>query len=199
TAVTISTEGTTYFRYESTDNAGNVQTTVSRAIKIDTANPTVNVGDDQSKNSQFTQTSDDSDAESGIASYLWTQTSGPGTIIFGSAALSDTVITADMAGTYVITLTVTDGAGNSVSDSFTLTWTNPVSGSGGGGSGGRGGGGSAISIGLGSGGPSFHNECQNNQCMIVSGAGSNQCVADSQCTGTSAPVSNQILQQLGQQ
>src|SRR5581483_3730330 len=40
TAVTISTEGTTYFRYESTDNAGNVQNTVSRAVEIDKTAPT---------------------------------------------------------------------------------------------------------------------------------------------------------------
>jgi hypothetical protein len=37
--VEISTEGTSYFRYASTDNAGNVQTTVSRTVKIDTTAP----------------------------------------------------------------------------------------------------------------------------------------------------------------
>jgi len=37
--VTISTEGTSYFRYASEDNAGNTQTTVSKTVKIDTTAP----------------------------------------------------------------------------------------------------------------------------------------------------------------
>ncbi len=38
--VSINTEGTSYFRYESTDNVGNVQTTVSRQIRINTVSST---------------------------------------------------------------------------------------------------------------------------------------------------------------
>lgn len=38
-AVTISTEDTSYFRYASQDNAGNTQTTVSKTVKIDTTAP----------------------------------------------------------------------------------------------------------------------------------------------------------------
>ncbi|MCX6775911.1 MAG: DNRLRE domain-containing protein [Candidatus Micrarchaeota archaeon] len=40
TAVPISTEGTSYIRYNSTDNAGNIETIKSSTIKIDTAAPT---------------------------------------------------------------------------------------------------------------------------------------------------------------
>ena len=40
-AVTISTEGTNYFRYASTDSAGNVQDTISRIVKIDKTNPAI--------------------------------------------------------------------------------------------------------------------------------------------------------------
>ena len=39
TPVTISTEGTTYFRYASKDLAGNVQDTISRTVKIDKTAP----------------------------------------------------------------------------------------------------------------------------------------------------------------
>ena len=41
--VTISTDGLTHFRYASKANAGNVQTTQEKGVKIDTANPTADV------------------------------------------------------------------------------------------------------------------------------------------------------------
>jgi len=43
TGVTISTEGTTYFRYASADLAGNVQDTVSRTVMIDKQDPTAGI------------------------------------------------------------------------------------------------------------------------------------------------------------
>ena len=39
--ITISTEGVSYLHYESTDTAGNTQTTVSRTVKIDTIAPMI--------------------------------------------------------------------------------------------------------------------------------------------------------------
>ena len=41
--VEISTEGTTYFRYASKDNAGNTQTVVERIVKIDTTAPALTI------------------------------------------------------------------------------------------------------------------------------------------------------------
>jgi len=38
--VIVSTEGTSYFRYASQDNAGNTQTTISKTVKVDTTAPT---------------------------------------------------------------------------------------------------------------------------------------------------------------
>jgi hypothetical protein len=52
----------------------------------------------------------------------WTKVSGPGTITFGDDDDEDTTVTADTDGTYVIRLTVTDLAGNSDYDEFTLVW-----------------------------------------------------------------------------
>ncbi|OGZ73460.1 MAG: hypothetical protein A2908_04280 [Candidatus Staskawiczbacteria bacterium RIFCSPLOWO2_01_FULL_38_12b] len=182
----MTTEGTTYFRYESTDNAGNVQTTVSRSVKIDGTAPIVNAGEDKS-GTQFTQTATVTDAASGILSYLWTKTSGPGTITFGTAVLSETTISASANGTYVINLAVTDNAGNSASDSFTLDWRVQTGGGGGGG---------GIS----------HNECQNQQCVAVAGSGTSQCQGNSQCivappvpTPTPSPIIEQIIQPVSQQ
>jgi len=95
TAVTISTEGITYYRYESTDNAGNVQTTISRTVKIDKTNPVVSAGSDQTEGSSFTQVAAASDVASGIASYQWSKQSGTGSVAFGSATSASTTITPD--------------------------------------------------------------------------------------------------------
>ena len=105
----------------------------NKAIVIDTTAPTVNAGSDQSKSASFTQDATVSDA-GGIASYLWTKVSGSGTITFGTATAEDTTISASVVDTYVIRLTVTDNAGNSASDDFTLVWSVASSGGGGGGS-----------------------------------------------------------------
>ncbi len=120
--VTISTEGTSYFRYRSTDNVGNVQTIVSRTVMIDKTGFSVDAGTDKTTNSIFTQDATVTASLSGISSYSWTKISGPGNIIFGSSAAEDTTIWADTDGTYVIRLTVTDNTGNSVSDEMTLVW-----------------------------------------------------------------------------
>lgn len=122
--VTVSTEGTSYFRYASYDNAGNTQTTASKTVKIDKTAPIINAGSDQTKNSQFTQNATVSDTPSGIASYQWSTQSGPGTITYGSATAEDTTVSASEDGTYTIRLTVTDNAGNSSYDEFTLNWDN---------------------------------------------------------------------------
>jgi hypothetical protein len=121
-AVTLSTEGTNYFRYASLDNAGSTQTTVSKTVKIDKSEPTVNAGSDQTKNTSFTQNATVSDNISEVASYLWEKVSGPGTVTFGTATAEDTTVSASEDGTYVIRLTVTDNAGNSTYDEFELNW-----------------------------------------------------------------------------
>ncbi len=124
TAVTISTEGTTYFRYASTDTAGNVQTTVSRSVKIDKTNPTVSAGSDQTKHTSFTQTATASDSTAGIdaTTYQWAKVSGPGTVAFGSATSLATTISANTDGAYVLSFTAHDNAGNSTTSTFSLTW-----------------------------------------------------------------------------
>lgn len=125
-AVTISNEGTNYFRYESTDNAGNVQVTVSKIIKIDKTAPSVNAGTDATKASLYTQGATASDTTSGIATYAWTKFSGTGNITFGSSGSEDTTVSSDVAGTFVILLTVTDNAGNVATSNFNLVWTTSI-------------------------------------------------------------------------
>ncbi|NOQ37540.1 hypothetical protein GQ472_01500 [archaeon] len=120
--VTITTEGTSYFRYRSTDNANNVQAIVSRKVMIDKSGFSVDAGTDKTTNSIFTQDATVTIPISGISSYSWSKVSGPGNIIFGSSASEDTTIRTNTDGTYVIRLTVIDNLGNSVSDTMTLVW-----------------------------------------------------------------------------
>ena len=61
----------------------------------------------------------------GIATYLWSQTSGPGTITFSSTAAEDTSVSADTYGNYMVRLTVTDNAGNLVFEDLNFTWDPP--------------------------------------------------------------------------
>ncbi len=112
-----------YICFRATDVAGNRGYAASSEIdRLDTTSPTVNAGPDQNENSQFTQNGAASDSGSGIASYFWSKTSGPGSISFGNQYSQSTTVSADKDGTYVISLIATDAAGNSGSGSFTLRW-----------------------------------------------------------------------------
>lgn len=123
--VVISTEGITYFRYASLDNAGNLQATVSRTVKIDKTAPVVDAGADVITNVQVLQDATVDGSVSGVASYLWT---GAAEINFGTASAEDTTIDATTDGNYVIRLTVVDNAGNSNFDEINFVWdvTDPV-------------------------------------------------------------------------
>lgn len=98
-------------------------------VTLDQTAPTVDAGTDRTTKTSFTQSSSSaSDGGSGIASYDWTKVSGPGTISFTTGSVLHPNVSASADGTYVLRLTVTDSAGNSASDTFTLIWdtTPPV-------------------------------------------------------------------------
>jgi len=100
-----------------TDAAGNTSLLLTAtAFLIDTVDPVVDAGDDKELNTfiavQDATVTDDSSGVD-VTSYVWTKTSGPGTITFGTPNSQDTSITASSEGTYVIRLTASDLAGNS--------------------------------------------------------------------------------------
>ncbi|MCX6719809.1 MAG: hypothetical protein NTV36_01745, partial [Candidatus Staskawiczbacteria bacterium] len=125
---TISTAGTSYIRYLSTDAMSNAETVKTQTIKIDTAGPSVNAGTDKSKKAIFNQDATVTAGQSPIATYAWTKVSGTGTITFGTPTAEDTTVSSDTEGTFVLRLTVTDQSNNSNADDFTLIWdtTNPL-------------------------------------------------------------------------
>src|SRR3989344_1869608 len=106
------TEGNHEIQYYSQDVSGNNEETQTKEINIDKTVPNVNAGADKITNEEFTQDATASDTTSGIASYSWTQTSGPGTITFGTPETEDITVSADEDGVYVIRLTAADNAGN---------------------------------------------------------------------------------------
>ena len=120
--INVTAEGTTYLRYASRDASNNTQDAVTRIVKIDKTDPTVEAGSDLNTGAPFSRTASVSDAVSGIDSgtYSWTKVSGPGNVTFSDASALSTLIQTDSSGAYVISFSVRDNAGNSSSDSFTL-------------------------------------------------------------------------------
>ncbi|HSX05872.1 MAG TPA: choice-of-anchor U domain-containing protein [Candidatus Saccharimonadales bacterium] len=117
-------DGVHAFKVRAVDGASNTTAWSSTCqVTLDQTAPTVNAGTDQTTGSAFTQSSSSaSDGGSGVASYAWTKVSGPGTLTFNDATILHPQISASSDGTYVVRLTVTDSAGNSASDTFTLVW-----------------------------------------------------------------------------
>ncbi len=115
------------FATRANDSSGNPETpnniicSEDVLIGYDTTAPNVYAGPDVIINSQFYQDATANDT-SGIATYQWTQETGPGTIIFGTPNEEDTTVSADIDGTYVLRLNVTDNASHSNFDDFTLIW-----------------------------------------------------------------------------
>jgi len=97
-------------------------------VSYDTTDPVANAGPDVVTGLEFVQDGSGSSDEYKIDTYSWSQTSGPGTVIFGSPDSDSTTISADIDGDYTIELIVTDYQGNSNTDEFLLTWdtTAPV-------------------------------------------------------------------------
>ena len=107
--------------------AGSAWTWVPGAPFTGTANaaPTVDAGPDVAVALPAAATLSGTFADDGVGgapSVTWTKTSGPGTATFGNANAASTTVTFSQSGTYVLTLTGTDGE-LSASDTMTVTAT----------------------------------------------------------------------------
>jgi len=117
--LTITNEGYSIVYCKSTDKAGNVETIRTETIKIDKTIPTANAGVDRTVAEDTLVTFDGSASwdENDIASYTWTFTDITPQTLSGE----NTTYTFTTPGTYIVTLTVEDAAGNTANDTVTIT------------------------------------------------------------------------------
>lgn len=92
--------------------------------------PTVNAGPDQTITLPSTAALDGTVTDDGLPAgstltQTWAKVSGPGTVTFGNASATDTTATFSTAGSYVLSLTASDGSLSS-SDQTTVTANPPV-------------------------------------------------------------------------
>ena len=126
TDITGLTVGTYQFQLLVTDNNGAtgnaiVQITVNAAANIP---PVANAGTNQTiilPENTVTLSGSGSDADGTVASYFWTETSGPATYNIINASSATTDITGLVQGTYVLELIVTDNDGGTSSSSVQIT------------------------------------------------------------------------------
>ena len=119
--------GSYVFTLTASDGALNATDTVTITVTPPNRAPSANAGADQAVATDAVVTLDGSgtDPDAGaVLSYAWTQTSGPAPMALSDAAAAKPTFTAATAGTYVFTLTVSDGALNAT-DTVTVTVTTP--------------------------------------------------------------------------
>ena len=104
-----------------TDIAGNatIGTVSASMLSVDQTAPTVDAGSDKEVNALYAQNATVSDSLSGVATYVWTSHAN---VVFSSASTEDTDVSATTDGTYTLTLTAIDIAGNSNSATSTFVW-----------------------------------------------------------------------------
>ncbi len=131
TTVTGMLAGTYVFQLQATDGLGNPATSTVQVVvnpaPAPIPPPTVSAGTNQNitlPTNSVTLTGTASEVNGTIASYAWTELSGPADAITTPAAASTTV-TGLTAGTYVYQLLVTDGLGNTATSTVQVV-VNPA-------------------------------------------------------------------------
>ncbi|PWT74542.1 MAG: hypothetical protein C5B59_11015 [Bacteroidetes bacterium] len=126
TSVSGLVQGTYVFRLTVTDNLGATGTD-SIIVKVNAAAnqpPVANAGSDQTitlpVNTGNLNGSASTDPDGTIASYSWTQSSGPSAATIGNATAASTTATNLIQGTYVFRLIVTDNLGATGTDSVII-------------------------------------------------------------------------------
>jgi hypothetical protein len=122
--------GTYNFVLKVTSSIGSLTATDTVAVTVQAQNPpTVNAGDDQAITMPKDSTTLTGTAAGGapgitIASYAWTQISGPSTATIVSTSTASTLVKAMQLGTYKFQLKATDNFGSSVMDTVAVLVNN---------------------------------------------------------------------------
>lgn len=126
TAVSALIQGSYTFRLKITDDAGGSGTDDVVVAVNPPANvaPTASAGTDQSitlPTNSTTLAGSGSDSDGSIASYAWSQVSGPSSATIGSVTSASTAIGSLVQGSYTFRLKITDNAGASATDDVVVT------------------------------------------------------------------------------
>ncbi len=118
---TLLDDGSRTLQLRVTDAAGNVETS-SVTINVDKTSPVANAGDDREVEEGTSVVFDGSASSDNVAvtNYTWTLTYGGETVTLYGVSPSHTF---GAEGTYTVTLTVKDAAGNEAVDTMTVTVT----------------------------------------------------------------------------
>lgn len=122
------TQGVYTVSFQVKDNSGafgynTMQITVNPAIPPINTPPVANAGADTTlvlPTNSKTLNGSGTDADGTISSYLWRQISGPNTGTFGSTSNKNSTFSGLIAGTYVLTLRVTDNSGDTAVDNVQI-------------------------------------------------------------------------------
>lgn len=130
TTVSELVQGSYTFRLTVKDNAAASASDDVVVVVTPAANvaPTANAGADKTitlPTSSVSLTGSGTDTDGSIASYAWTQVSGPSTATISGASSATTTMSALVQGSYTFRLTVKDNAGASASDDVIVT-VNPA-------------------------------------------------------------------------
>ncbi len=121
TTASLSISGTYVLRLTASDGALSTTDDITITVKPQNQPPTVSAGQDQTIALPHTATLNGTVTDDGLpagssVTTTWSQVSGPGTVTFEDATLTDTNATFSAPGTYVLRLTATDSELTSRSD-----------------------------------------------------------------------------------
>jgi PKD domain/Secretion system C-terminal sorting domain len=128
TTVSGLAQGSYTFKLTVTDATG-VTATATVTVTVNAApvtpgTPVANAGSDQTitlPTSSTTLSGSGSETNGTIVSYMWSEDSGPGTAVFGSASSAATTVSGLAQGVYTFELKVTDATGASATATVTVT------------------------------------------------------------------------------
>ena len=125
--VAPATDGVYTLTLTSTDAFSGSVLTDSLQLTWDQTAPVIVTIPNEARGAPFTLTASVSDATSGISNVIWEDVNNTGELTFSSPnTLSTGIQSSASIGSYTISFSAVDNSGNTVSETFTLTWDTTV-------------------------------------------------------------------------